>query len=174
MTTLSSYGYRMIRNATQQDIPALQALIQTAITTMQAQGIAQWDSLYPGRTEIEADLAQETLFVLEEGNRVVGCITLDDDQPQEYQAINWSIEGTAAVVHRLCVHPDHQGKGYARPLMAFAEHTAREQGFASIRLDAFSGNPAACGLYPKLGYRQLGSVRFRMGEFFCFDKSLVG
>ena len=42
-----------------------------------------------------------------------------------------------------------------------------------IRLDAFGDNPGAIALYRKLGYWEAGMVRFRRGEFLCFEKSLV-
>jgi len=76
------------------------------------------------------------------------------------------------VIHRLTVHPEHQELGHASTLMLFAESKARDLGCRSIRLDAFTKNPGACALYSGRGYRNLGTVDFRMGVFYCFEKVL--
>ncbi len=64
------------------------------------------------------------------------------------------------VIHRLCVHPDWQARGLARQLMDFAENHARTQSYASIRLDAYKGNPRAIAFYEKRGYQRVGQARF--------------
>jgi RimJ/RimL family protein N-acetyltransferase len=58
-------------------------------------------------------------------------------------------------------------------MLAFAETFGREQGYFSIRLDAFSGNTAAIKLYEKNNYRMRGTVRFRKEEFYCYEKNLM-
>jgi ribosomal protein S18 acetylase RimI-like enzyme len=60
----------------------------------------------------------------------------------------------------------------AKLLMAFAEAQARERGYAVLRLDAFTGNLRAMGLYERLGYRKAGEVIFRKGRFFCYEKTV--
>ncbi|HQL04640.1 MAG TPA: GNAT family N-acetyltransferase [Treponemataceae bacterium] len=64
-------------------------------------------------------------------------------------------------------------RGLAQKMLAFAETFGREQGYFSIRLDAFSGNTAAIKLYEKNNYRMRGTVRFRKGEFYCYEKNLM-
>lgn len=59
--------------------------------------------------------------------------------------------------------------------MEFAQDFAREQGFASIRLDANTGNNGALALYECLGYDRVGQVYFprRNAPFDCFEKMLM-
>jgi ribosomal protein S18 acetylase RimI-like enzyme len=57
-------------------------------------------------------------------------------------------------------------------MMQFAEQHAHSCQYTSIRLDAFLQNKAACNLYNKLGYTHRGNVRFRMGQFCCYEKVL--
>ena len=56
--------------------------------------------------------------------------------------------------------------------MDFAEEDAATKGYHTIRLDAFTQNPAAVALYERCGYRNAGTVRFRKGIFFCYEKKL--
>ncbi|MFD2880470.1 GNAT family N-acetyltransferase [Paenibacillus rhizoplanae] len=77
------------------------------------------------------------------------------------QALNGnSSRGPHLIMHRLAVHPEIQGKGIARRLIAFAEEFARSSGYRSIRLDTYAKNDRVLKLYPSLGYLQRGEIRF--------------
>jgi ribosomal protein S18 acetylase RimI-like enzyme len=81
-------------------------------------------------------------------------------------------DGKFLIVHRLCIHPDYQGRGLAKALMQFAEEYALKNGYASIRMDTFITNKAALGLYNALGYRRAGQLVFSRGHFQVFEKVL--
>lgn len=149
-------------------------LIGAATASMNAQGVLQWDEVYPDRETICADVAGETLMVLDEDGALKGMVVLNEYQDREYADVDWQLtQGRQLVVHRLCVHPLYQGQGVAKRLMEFAEDYAQQGGYSAIRLDAFSQNPISLGLYDKLGYRKTGVVTFRKGLFHCFEKSVT-
>lgn len=162
----------MIRTATQNDLPCLTRIVAQTISAMNAQGICQWDSHYPSTADLEADILQRSLYVITDGGIPHGLVALNDHQDPEYASLRWSHSGPSLVVHRLPIAPSSQGKGLAGKLMDFTESYAESKGYASIRLDAFSENPAACRLYERRGYRHIGDVRFRMGLFRCYEKVL--
>jgi GNAT superfamily N-acetyltransferase len=139
---------------------------------MNAQGICQWDSHYPSTAHLEADILQRSLYVITDGDATHGLVALNDRQDPEYASIRWSHSGPPLIVHRLAIEPSSHGKGFARKLMDFSESYAKSKGYACIRLDAFSENPAACRLYERRGYKYMGDVRFRMGLFRCYEKVL--
>jgi len=140
---------------------------------MQADGIDQWDKVYPDRETFESDIAGKTLYVVKSQGICRGLIALDNNQPPEYDHVNWHFHGkNVAVVHRLMIDPIVQGQGLAGYVMDFIEEEARQQGFNVIRRDAFSQNPRAIRLYTKRNYRIAGTVRFRKGMFQCFEKDL--
>jgi ribosomal protein S18 acetylase RimI-like enzyme len=86
----------------------------------------------------------------------------------------WSFkEGRFAVIHRLCVHPDFQGKGLAKKTMQLAQEMLKREGYGSIRLDTFSKNPIARRLYEHLGFSYVGEVNFRKGLFYLMEKALT-
>ena len=141
---------------------------------MRADGIEQWDEVYPDAAVLARDLAAGTLHVMRRGTHVLGCVTLDTAHDPLWQGMDWSAAGEpAAAVHRLMVHPAAQGRSLAKLLMAHAESLARAQGFRSIHLDCFAANPAALALYERLGYHRTGTATMRKGPFVCFEKLLV-
>lgn len=98
---------------------------------------------------------------------------LDENPPGEYAQINWTFSAQrVAALHRLCVCPKEQGKGIGKKTVLLAQHMLVNEGIHMVRLDAFAGNPAALRLYEGMGYRHAGSVNFRKGLFFCYEKQL--
>ena len=150
------------------------ALIEACKMALARAEITQWDDLYPARGVVESDIASGALYVLEEPSACLACVTLDTIQNREYRAVPWRTEEPALIVHRLCVDPAAEGRGFAKRLMAFAETHAKERGYRSIRLDAYSGNARALGLYARRGYAEVGEVFFprRALPFRCFEMAL--
>jgi len=162
-----------ITPATANDLSALTALTAECIAAMRASGIDQWDEVYPHPDLLSRDIAAGTVSLLRDEKVVVGTITLDQNLDPLWEGMDWSRpDSGAAAVHRVMVHPTRQGQGLARRLMAHAESRARERGSHSIRLDAFTSNPASLRLYEALGYRRTGTAVMRKGEFVCFEKIL--
>jgi ribosomal protein S18 acetylase RimI-like enzyme len=70
------------------------------------------------------------------------------------------------------VAPAAEGKGVARALIRFLETRGASAGHTCIRLDVFVQNPRAVRFYERSSYRRAGLVRFRKGDFFCYEKIL--
>jgi ribosomal protein S18 acetylase RimI-like enzyme len=121
--------------------------------------IYQWNEHYPSATVFENDIERDELYVLEIAKKVVGTIVITTLVDEEYLPIKWLTPNSNNVyIHRLSVHPEHQGKGYAQKLMDFAENNAKEKGYLSIRLDTFSQNKRNQKFYEKRGYQRLGDI----------------
>lgn len=165
-----------VTQANEADLPAVMDLVRSCIDHMRSQGIEQWDDIYPSRDRLSSDVAAGSLYVAGLPEReVVAVFALDGRQDAEYAMVPWTlIDDRIGVVHRLMVDPRFQGRGFARELMAFAERLAAELGYAVIRLDAFSMNPAALRLYRGLGYHEAGDVLLRKGVFRGFEKRVGG
>ena len=164
-----------IERAGPQAVPEIMRLVELCVAQMRSQGNLQWDEIYPTQQILEEDARTGTLFAVRQEGRCVACVCLNDVESPEYQSVSWSDPGGAVmVIHRLAVHPQWQGRGIARQILADAEQYAIEQGFAWIRLDVYTGNPRAMALYPRQGYRRAGQVWFprRPLPFDCFEKPL--
>ena len=155
------------------DLPLLIALKDACVAQMRAQGIDQWDDVYPSVALFQADVAAGTVQVARADRALLGAFTLDARLDPLWEGMDWQPPaGPVAAVHRLMVHPAQQGHGLGRQLMARAEALAKQMGFCALRLDAFTANPAALALYDRLGYRRTGSAQMRKGPFVCFEKLL--
>ncbi len=161
-----------IRPAESSDVSRVMDIFARCLAQMRAQGIDQWDEIYPNLDVLREDVQAGSLFVAEEDGACVGSVCLNDRQPEQYRSVPWLCTGgRALVVHRLCVLPACQGRGIGRQLMEFAHGFARSRGFACIRLEVYLTATAAMGLYARLGYRRVGQIRFprRRLPFECME-----
>ena len=92
---------------------------------------------------------------------------------EEYIPVKWLTPNKNNIyIHRLAIHPNLQGKGYAQQLMDFAEQFAIENNYSSIRLDTFSQNKRNQKFYELRGYKRLGDIYFpKQSEFpfHCYE-----
>jgi ribosomal protein S18 acetylase RimI-like enzyme len=164
-----------IRLATQDDLPALIALVQRVVPLMLAAGNLQWDTTYPNQTVFQRDIDLGQLWVAEIDTALAGVAAITTDQEPDYTQVGWDIDEPAVVVHRLAVDPAFRGAGIAKALMQKAEAVAAEHGIPILRVDTNTRNAATQRLFPKLGYQLAGeiSLQLRPGlRFFCYEKRL--
>jgi ribosomal protein S18 acetylase RimI-like enzyme len=163
----------MIRKALHQDIQKVVRITQACARHMIAEGIYQWNENYPSAEAFERDVNQQELYVLEKEGEVRGAVVISTQMDDFYRVINWLTPSSKnGYLHRLCVHPESQGKGYARKLLDFAEDQLKKQGCLSVRLDTFSKNHRNQRLYEARGYKKLGDVYFSNKSeypFHCYE-----
>ncbi len=163
----------MIRHAKISEIRHILSVTRDCAEFMIKNGIYQWNQFYPSRTIFEKDIARSELFVLEKDNRIIGTLVISSLMDKEYLPVQWLTPNTKNIyVHRLSVLPKHQGQGYARKLMDFAENFAKEHGYISIRLDTFGQNKRNQKFYESRGYQKLGDIYFpKQSEhpFHCYE-----
>lgn len=162
-----------IIKASERDIERILNLCKDCSQNMVINLIDQWDDIYPNKEIFLNDIRNDSLYIAVTGNpeEIVACIVLNEDQDPEYKEVNWNYNSEKiAVIHRLMVHPRHEGKGIAQDLVRYIENLAQENQYGSIRLDVFTENLRAVCFYKKLGYEVAGRVIFRKGEFFCCEK----
>ncbi|PWI28885.1 hypothetical protein DI383_14420 [Flavobacteriaceae bacterium LYZ1037] len=165
-----------IEKGTLSDLNELFQIYLNGKNELEKKGIYQWTDNYPTRSIIENDLKNGVLFVLKNGNEIIGAINISEEQEPEYETINWEFDDSKVlVIHRLVVDPKYQGKGYARKFMDFAEKYANENNYTSIRLDAYSQNKRVIDFYEKRKYFIRGNVNFpeRVYPFHCMEKEII-
>jgi ribosomal protein S18 acetylase RimI-like enzyme len=164
----------MINKASVQDLEQLLFIVKSCGQNLIEQGIFQWNENYPSKAVLLEDIALQQIWKLEEGNSIVGLIVLTEIEDAEYQHVKWLTKNDKNLyIHRLAVHPNFQGKGFAQKLMDFAENYALENGYKSIRLDTFSQNKRNLQFYEKRNYIKLESIYFPNQSafpFYCYEK----
>lgn len=163
----------MIRLANKSDIPEILEMTGACAQHMISNGIYQWNEHYPSEKAFEKDLDRGELYVLEMDEKIIGSIVISTLMDEEYVPVEWLTPNENNVyIHRLGVHPEVQGKGYAQQMMQFAEEYARNQNFVSVRLDTFSQNKHNQRFYEKRGFQRLGDIFFpKQSEhpFHCYE-----
>jgi GNAT superfamily N-acetyltransferase len=164
-----------IRPGREDDVDAIMGVVRRVIAAMREEGIDQWDEIYPDRQVLSTDAREGALFVADDADGLAGILVLNEFQNAEYAAVPWTfVTPPVCVLHRLFVDPGRRNRGIATVMVSFAEQRARELGYRTMRLDAFTRNPAALRLYHRLGYRDAGAVTLRKGVFSVFEKALGG
>lgn len=163
----------MIRKATIEDIEPILEITKACASAMIAQGVYQWNAHYPNREAFENDVLRDELYVLEDNKTRIGCIVISTFMDKEYLPITWLSKNEKNIyIHRLAIHPKHQGKAYAQKLMDFAEQFAQNNKFSSVRLDTFSQNKRNLKFYERRGYQRLAEIYFPKQSthpFYCYE-----
>ncbi len=163
----------MIRLAKAEDIDILMVVTKACANYMISKDIYQWNEHYPSKSAFENDVRRNELYVLEVNSTIIGCIVISTHMDDEYIPIEWLTPNNKNIyIHRVAIHPNYQGKGYAQQLMAFAEKYTIENNYTSIRLDTFSQNKRNQKFYELRGYKRLGDIYFpKQSEFpfHCYE-----
>ena len=163
----------MIRKGTLTDISMIMEITKACTRNMIDNGVYQWNECYPNNRAFDNDVKREELYVLEINKKVIACVVISIFMDDEYRPIKWLTPNEHNIyIHRLAVHPNQQGNGYARLLMDYAETYALENNYSSIRLDTFSQNLGNQKFYELRGYNQLGNIYFpKQSEypFYCYE-----
>jgi amino-acid N-acetyltransferase len=110
-TMIYSNEYQQIRRVYKKDVRAVMALIRQSVNSEEL--------VKRTRADIVAHL--EDYWVLEVDRNLVGCV-----------ALHIYPEQSIAELACLYVHKDHEGEGYGRKLMAYAEQVAVEKGIKQV------------------------------------------
>ncbi|WP_299550864.1 GNAT family N-acetyltransferase [Seonamhaeicola sp.] len=163
----------MIRLAKASDINNCLSITKACASNMVAQNIYQWNEHYPNKKAFVNDLERNELYVFENDNAIVGCITISTFMDAIYHPVKWLTSNANNIyIHRLAVHPKYQGNGFAQKLMDYAEDHAKKHSFDSIRLDTFSQNKRNLKFYEARGYRRLEDIYFPKQSafpFYCYE-----
>ncbi len=163
----------IIRKALKTDLNTLYSITNSCAQHLMKLGIFQWSENYPSKEILLNDIELKQIWKLEDENTIIGLIVLTEIEDSTYQQVKWLTKNQENLyIHRLAVHPNFQGKGYAQKLMDFAERFAFENNYNSIRLDTFSQNKRNQLFYEKRNYIKLENIYFpNQSEFpfYCYE-----
>lgn len=128
----------MIRQALLADVPAIRAVVDAAYGVyLPRMGTPPGPML----DDYDALVASDHVSVLEVDGEVAGALVLlpKDDH---------------LLLDNVAVSPAHQGRGFGRELIAFAEDAARGLGFGEVRLYTHALMTENQALYTRLGFEE--------------------
>lgn len=144
----------IFREATQQEVPEVFALIMRRVAWMDRVGIRQWnttkyDECYP-ISYYEERRQKGELFVLEDGaaGRILCVGALFHEDPR------WPDPASARYLHHLAAELDAKGAGSL--FLQKAEAYTASQGKRYLRLDSAVDNKTLEAYYTSRGYTEAG------------------
>ena len=169
------FSYRI---ATQSDLSDVWNLVKQCTKKLQENSINQWDEIYPTQEDISEDINNNNLYVVEikENNTaeinssLLAIFTINELCNDQYNNYTWKDNKAFCILHRFCISPNFQGKGYSSKILNQIDLCAINNGYESIRLDVYSQNPAALHIYNQNGYTEIGTAEFRKGKFLLMEK----
>lgn len=166
----------VIKKASKQDLEQLFSVVKSCAKNLIEQGIFQWSENYPTKEILRSDIVFQQIWKIGNETDIVGSIVITEIEDPEYEHVKWLTKNQKNLyIHRLAIHPNFQGKGYAQKLMDFAEKFAGENNYDSVRLDTFSQNKRNQKFYEKRNYVKLESIYFPNQSdfpFYCYEKVL--
>lgn len=168
-----------LRPSTQEDIPAILAIIKDAQNYLKRLQIDQWQDGYPNQDQIELDLKNnDSYVVVNEDNEVMGTVVFTTKKEETYDQIDgkWMTNPSATygVIHRLAVSDKFRSSGIAKFVFQECEQKLKEQTIASMRIDTHRDNLGMQQLIKSFGYRYCGVILLVSGaERLAFEKELL-
>jgi ribosomal protein S18 acetylase RimI-like enzyme len=145
----------VFRFAHADDVPAIVDLVESAYRgeASRAGWTTEADLLDGHRTDAEAIATVlagpgSAVLLAQADGQLVGCCQLEQRPRAE------------AYFGMFAVWPGHQGQGWGRQILAYAEHLARDQWSASTMvLSVLAQRPDLIAWYERRGYRRTGETR---------------
>jgi len=163
------------RKATQQEIPIIWEILQSAIQRRKDEGSNQWQDGYPNQEIIKIDIKKDAGYVLADGENIIGyCAVMINDEPA-YEDIEgkWLTNNDFVVFHRVAIAPDYLGKGLAKVMMKYIEDFALANNIHSVKADTNFDNFAMMKSFEKAEYVYCGEVYFRGSPRKAYEKVLI-
>ena len=151
----------MIRKAVKQDAAAIAQTYEALLLHEMIHGSnSNWKMhVYPTIEVPENRIPEGSMYVLEECGEICASMVLNQEQAEEYAAVDWlypALPQEVLVIHTLCIPPQKAGCGYGAQMVAFAKKFAEKSGCRVIRIDTYAHNEPAKRLYQKHGFRIAG------------------
>lgn len=128
-----------------------------------------WDDSYPTREMAVQDIAAGDLFVLYDGEMLIGTVSLIDHDDLDGLPV-WSESVKPAVLVRPGVTPVLQHRGWGTKLLAYALKAAWERGADSVRLLCGTENTVAFSMYRRADFEVRGEAEMYGRRYFCMER----
>ena len=132
-----------------------------------------WNEYYPTMVDIEADIAENNLFVYKnENGDIIGAVSLENAKSAENPNLAWSTMGKSIAFSRLCVANEYTGRGLGMDILGFAYTVVKERGYSYGRILASKDNDISMHMYTKKRYRATGECEMYGVDFIGFEVDL--
>lgn len=159
----TNYSFRM---AQQGDVKQILSLYQKA----KSDTFCVWNDEYPSLTEIGHDLETENLYVMTEGDKIIGAISVVPEN--ELDAFDcWSCKDGKEIA-RVVIDKACQGRGLAFELVQSITSILCKKGHKAIHLSVVKSNIPAYKTYIKAGFVTVGEAQMYGNRYYLMEKAI--
>jgi len=149
-----------VRRANLNDISNVKLFYKEALPLINSEQTSWIPDIYPNVEDaLEAILHEEFFICIDDQEKVVGSMILNQQADDEYKTVPWAYgtnKENHLIVHTLISHPKRLKNGIASKMISFIKQWAIENNMASIKLDTLANNVPARKLYEKNGFSYIG------------------
>lgn len=121
-------------------------------------------------TEIEHDLETSNLYVMTDGSKIFGAISVVPEN--ELDGFDcWSCKDGKEIA-RVVIDKDYQGHGLSFEMMQNVESILRESGHKAIHLSVVKSNIPAYKTYIKADFAIVGEAQMYGNDYYLMEKAI--
>ncbi|MBQ8604648.1 MAG: GNAT family N-acetyltransferase [Oscillospiraceae bacterium] len=154
----------IVRKATESDIDNIAGMwyqLNEYLARPDVTNYPRWkNGIYPLPEHAEEAVADGSMHIALDGDKVVGTAVYSTVQGKEYRDADWQTDFDVPVyvICKLAVHPDYWNKNVGKALMDHAAETGRANGIKAIRRDTFEENQPTVRFFLKNGFTYCGLI----------------
>lgn len=144
------------------DFDQIITILKDGANQLAERGVDQWQGDYPSKEQIKEDIVHGWAYLAISSDReTVGAIAIVNGPDHAYDDLDgeWLRQTeNYVVIHRVAIHSQHAGKGYATQLLQAVIENIEENhdDIDSIRIDTHEDNKAMQHLISKMGFTKVG------------------
>ncbi len=151
-----------IREATAEDYHSLMEffILMNEIINRRTGKYNPENAIFPSGEMVERAIAGRELYVGMDGEAVAVACIASHECDDAYQNVHWQVEAGPdefLVLHALRVHPDYEGRGFAKQMLRYVIGKAQDKNQKAIRLDVLEGYSVE-RMYLPLGFQHVDTV----------------
>ena len=154
------------RPATQEDATQVLFLYEAA----KGDELCVWNESYPTSLEVEQDLETNNLYVLTDGEKVIGAISIVPEN--ELDGFDCWICKAGREIARVVIDKAYQGQGLSFKMVESIESILQEKGHTSIHLSVVKTNIPAYNTYIKAGFSIVGEAQMYGNDYYLMEKAI--
>ncbi|HPE95111.1 MAG TPA: GNAT family N-acetyltransferase [Bacillota bacterium] len=131
-----------------------------------------WNDFYPGMEEIGGDMRADGLFVLTEGNMIIGTASIVPEN--ELDVLDcWQCHEGSREIARVAVDSAYRGRGYALKMVNVLTEILKEQRYRAVHLSVAVSNVPALRTYKKAAFENMGEAELYCSRRYYLMEKLI-
>ena len=127
-----------------------------------------WNDSYPTMTEIKHDLDTNNLYVMTDGSKIIGAISVVPEN--ELDNFDCWVCKDGKEIARVVVDKAYQGQGLSHKMVQSIESILARAGYKAIHLSVVKSNIPAYKTYIKAGFVAVGEAQMYGNSYYLMEK----